>query len=225
MKGTRPLDNSEIRAICDNFAGVYEKRDRGLFLLGVSVGGRISELLGLCVGDVWQNSLPVTDLLFHKSIVKGGEVSRTVPVNSDGRGAICDLVEFQLDMFGKVTPERWLFPSRLAKGNRPLHRQTAHTALKRAFVSAGLNGKLATHSLRKSFAQRLYDATDDIYAVQEMLGHKNVTTTQRYLGVNYAKVRDALESVVAMPASERDIMGILSCSEISSDVGKRSKMV
>ena len=84
--------------------------------------------------------------------------------------------------------------------------------MKTAFIAAGLNGKLATHSLRKSFAQRLYDATDDIYAVQEMLGHKNVTTTQRYLGVNYAKVRDALESVVAIPNSERDIRSILSCS-------------
>ena len=109
------------------------------------------------------------------------------------------------------------FPSRLAGGNRPLHRQTAHTALKRAFVAAGLNRKLATHSLRKSFAQRLYDATDDIYAVQEILGHKNVTTTQRYLGVNYAKVRSAVESMVAMSGSERDISRILSCSEIAGD--------
>ena len=220
MKGTRPLDNDEIRTIFDSFTGDYEKRDRGLFLLGVSVGGRISELLGLRVGDVWQNNSPVSDLLFHKSIVKGGEVSRAVPVNSDGRGAICELMDYQLLRFGEVSADRWLFPSRLAGGNRPLHRQTAHSALKRAFIAAGLNGKLATHSLRKSFAQRLYDATDDIYAVQEMLGHKNVTTTQRYLGVNYAKVREAVESMVAMPDSERDIRSILSCSEI----GKRSEM-
>ena len=38
--------------------------------------------------------------------------------------------------------------------------------------------------LRKSFAQRLYDATDDIYVVQEMLRHKNVTTTQGYLMIS-----------------------------------------
>ncbi len=63
------------------------------------------------------------------------------------------------------------------------------------FETAGLNGKLATHSLRKSFAQRLYDQTGDIFTVQEMLGHKSVVTTQKYLGVNYASVRDALQKM------------------------------
>ena len=217
MKGTRPLDNDEIRNIYQNFTGDNEIRDRGLFLLGVSVGGRISELLGLQVGDVWQNNSPVSDLLFHKSIVKGGETSRTVPVNSDGRAAVIDLMEFQRLRFGEISAERWLFPSRLAGGNKPVHRQTAHNALKKAFIAAGLNGKLATHSLRKSFAQRLYDASDDLIAVQEMLGHKNVTTTQKYLGVNYAKVKIAVESMVAIPESERDITGILSCSEFSEN--------
>ena len=57
-----------------------------------------------------------------------------------------------------------------------------------------------------------------------MLRHKNVTTTQGYLGVNYAKVREAVESMVAMSAVERDIIGILSSSEFSADVGKHSKM-
>ena len=76
-----------------------------------------------------------------------------------------------------------------------MSRRTAHDILKTAFEAAGLNGHLATHSLRKSFAQRLYDRPGDIFAVQEILGHKNVATTQKYLGVNYASVRDALEEM------------------------------
>ena len=47
MKGTRPLDNNEIRLVSACFTGTYEVRNRGLFLLGVSTGGRISELLSL----------------------------------------------------------------------------------------------------------------------------------------------------------------------------------
>ena len=50
MKGTRPLDNDEIRSVSTCFTGTYEVRNRGLFLLGVSTGGRISELLSLTIG-------------------------------------------------------------------------------------------------------------------------------------------------------------------------------
>ena len=93
MKGTRPLDNDEIRSVSACFTGTYEARNRGLFMLGVSTGGQISELLSLQIGDVYQNRRAVSDLLFDKSIVKGGEVSRAVPVNRDGRQAIDSLVD------------------------------------------------------------------------------------------------------------------------------------
>ena len=81
MKGTRPLDNTEIRLVSACFDGTFEHRNRGLFMLGVSTGGRISELLSLQSGDVWQNRRTMTDLLFDKSVVKGSEVSRAVPLN------------------------------------------------------------------------------------------------------------------------------------------------
>ena len=48
---------------------MYEVRNRGLFMIGVSTGGRISELLSLRLGDVYQNKKPVTDLLYTKRIV------------------------------------------------------------------------------------------------------------------------------------------------------------
>ena len=55
MKGTRPLDNNEIRLVSACFTGIFEVRNRGLLMLGVSTGGRISELLSLhdrrCVSE------------------------------------------------------------------------------------------------------------------------------------------------------------------------------
>ena len=75
MKGTRSLDNDEIRRVSTCFAGTFATRNRCLFMLGVSTGGRISELLSLTIGDVYQNRRAVTDLLFDKSIVKGGLLS------------------------------------------------------------------------------------------------------------------------------------------------------
>ena len=156
MKGTRPLDNTEIRLVSACFDGTFEHRNRGLFMLGVSTGGRISELLALTIDDVWQNQKPVTDLLFDKKIVKGGEVSRAVPVNVDGRAAIENLIDWHREHYKTIAPSRPLFPSRNKNGSVAMNRQTAHEMLKKAFLDAGLNGKLATHSLRKSFAQRVY---------------------------------------------------------------------
>lgn len=196
MKGTRPLDNNEIRLVSACFSGTFEIRNRGLFMIGVSTGGRISELLSLRIADVYQNSKPVTDLLFEKSIVKGGEVSRAVPVNSDGSRAIDELMDWHRDRYHSVLGSRPLFPSRNGKGNpKRMTRRNAHNVLKMAFIRAGLNGHLATHSLRKSFAQRLYEQTSDVFAVQEMLGHKSIATTQKYLGVNYASLREALQKM------------------------------
>ena len=123
MKGTRPLDNDEIRRVSTCFTGTYEVRNRGLFMLGVSTGGRISELLSLQIGDVYQNSKVVTDLLFEKSIVKGGEVSRAVPVNADGRRAIEEIVFWHREKYRWVASTRPLFPSRHNSGTVPMHRQ------------------------------------------------------------------------------------------------------
>lgn len=210
MKGTRPLDNNEILLVSACFSGRYETRNRSLFMLGVSTGGRISELLSLSIGDVWQNATAVTDLLFDRSIVKGGEVSRAVPVNIDGRNAIETLIGWHSERYNTIAPTRPLFPSRNKRGSVAMNRQTAHEMLKQAFTAAGLNGKLATHSLRKSFAQRLYEESGDIYLVQELLGHKSVATTQKYLGVNYAEARQACERMAV--GAERDRMMFLSGS-------------
>lgn len=193
MKGTRPLTNEEIKVVRDSFKGAYQARNTGLFMLGVSIGGRISEMLGLKVSDVWQNDKPVTDILFIKDIVKGKDESRMVPVNTDGQAAISDLIAWHQFYYQSHNAKRVLFPSQ--KAGKPLTRQSAHKILKDAFEKAGLNGKLATHTMRKTFAQRLYEQCNDIYMVRELLGHKNVVTTQSYLGVNYVSAREAVEAM------------------------------
>ena len=217
MKGTRPLDNDEIRRVSGCFTGTYEVRNRGLFMLGVSTGGRISELLSLRVGDVYQNRSAVSDLLFSKSIVKGKENSRAVPVNRDGRRAIDALMNWHRRHYRSIASKRPLFPSRHKSGTVPMHRQTAHAILKTAFIEAGLNGHLATHSLRKSFAQRLYDKTGDIYLVQELLGHRNISTTQKYLGVNYADAKAAVEAIALISESDRRPLSSRSWEEIDDE--------
>jgi len=195
MKGCRPLTTQEIKQVSKQFSGEYEVRNRAMFMLGVSTGGRISELLALKVEDVWQNGRPVSDLLFEKNIVKGKEVSRMIPVNANGRQAIRELIHFyRKENNSKLNPKQLLFKSREGD-NKAISRTQAHRVLKEAFMKAGLNGKVATHTLRKTYAQRLYDATGDIYLVKEALGHKSVDTTQQYLGISYSKFQKASENI------------------------------
>lgn len=193
MKGARPLNSKEIVEVKSKFSGVYATRNRSLFMLGVSVGGRISELLALKVSDVWQNGQAVGDLLFQKGVVKGKETARMVPVNADGQRAIRELIDWHVSRYGNLDTRRPLFSSR--KHGKAISRVQAHRILEVAFLSSGLNGKLATHSLRKTYAQRMYDATGDIFLVREMLGHKDVKTTQAYLGVSYAKAQEASKAI------------------------------
>ena len=90
-------------------------------------------------------------------------------------------------------------------------------------MDAGLNGHLATHSLRKSFAQRLYEQIGDIFAVQEMLGHRNVATMQNYLGVNYASVRSAVEEMAV--SSELPRITLLSSSLSTADETQPAEII
>lgn len=193
MKGARPLDNSEILLVSEQFTGTYAIRNRSLFMLGVSVGGRISELLSLTIGDVWQNQQPVSDLLFLKDVVKGKENARMVPVNADGRKAIADQISWHRGQYGTLDPSRPLFVSR--KHQAALSRSQAHRVLEDAFTKAGLNGKLATHTLRKTFAQRCYDSCGDIFQVKELLGHQSVETTKAYIGLSYAKLQRTVTAI------------------------------
>ena len=194
-KGMRPLSPDEIRSVVTHFHGVYAERNKSLFILGISVGGRISELLSLTIRDVWDNSKAVSDLYFNKEIVKGKKVARSVPLNVDAKVAIRQMVLWHEDMFGNANEANPLFPSRKGAGRKAMTRKAAHDVLKDAFRKAGLNGKLATHSMRKSYAQRLYDETRDLYLVKEMLGHASIETTLKYLGVNYRVAREATEAI------------------------------
>lgn len=129
-------------------------------------------------------------------------MSRAVPVNADGREAIESLIGWRAEKYKTIASSRPLFPSRSKSRSVAMNRQTAHEMPKKAFETVGLNGKLATHSLRKNFAQTVYEESGDIYLVQELLGHWNVSTTQKYLGVNYATARETVEAIALR--SERD---------------------
>jgi integrase len=111
MKGARKLKDSEIAQIASSFRGRYAVRDRTLFILGLSTGGRISELLSLRVKDVWQYSLPVDTIYFRKSHTKGKRHGRGVPIKTAAKNAIQELIQWYQEQGVELSEETPIFLS------------------------------------------------------------------------------------------------------------------
>jgi len=192
MKGSRPFTEEEIKRVSQSFNGKYEVRNRCMFILGVKTGMRVSELLSLNVGDVWEKGGPVDVLSLRKQQVKGKKEARAFPLNQTAKDAIRELVEW-LSWNGGITPDMPLFPSQI--GGERITRIQAHRILSRAYDAAGLTGKVTTHSMRKTFGTRVYQVTKDIMVAKELLGHQSVATTQKYIGVGMDALRAAVDAI------------------------------
>jgi integrase len=82
---------------------------------------------------------------------------------------------------GDLLPSAALFPSRRGT-NQPISRVQAHRILKKAFDANELSGPLATHTMRKTFADRVYDALGhDLMGLQMAMGHASIQDTARYI--------------------------------------------
>jgi integrase/recombinase XerD len=156
-------------------------RDRSLLELGYGAGLRVSELCGLGLIDL----LPNDGLV--RVLGKGGK-QRLVPIGRKTIAAVSLYVN-------SVRPglDRGRGEGRLLLNGRgqPLSRMGAWTVVRKAALRAGLAGQVSPHTLRHSFATHLLEGGADLRAVQEMLGHADLSTTQIYTHVD----RDYLRSV------------------------------
>jgi integrase/recombinase XerD len=156
-------------------------RDRALLELGYGAGLRVSELCGL----------GTTDLLLTENLVrvfgKGGK-ERLVPIGRSVIGAVSVyLRQLRPELDRGRSAGRVLLNARGA----PLSRVGAWGIVKRATARAGLRKRVTPHTLRHSFATHLLEGGADLRAVQEMLGHADLSTTQIYTHVD----REYLRSV------------------------------
>ncbi len=178
----KALSESQVEALIGAVVGdePAARRDRAILEVLYGTGLRISELVGLRLGDVDLESALV------RAFGKGSK-ERVVPV---GRPAVAALAAW-LGPGGRpaFVPERWarradadaVFLNR--RGGR-LTRQGAWLVVKRWGREVGLEAHLTPHVLRHSCATHMLDHGADIRAVQELLGHASISTTQVYTKVS-----------------------------------------
>jgi integrase/recombinase XerC len=159
-------------------------RDRAILETMYSAGLRVSELVGLCDGDV--------DATGGVVRVRGkGRRERLAPLGSYAQQALARWRKSRrLDPGGPQGPAAPTFTNRF--GRRLTTRSVARM-LEKHLRHSGLDRRTTPHTLRHSFATHLLDAGADIRSVQELLGHKSLTTTQIYTHLSTANLRAAYE--------------------------------
>ena len=156
-------------------------RDRAMLELAYGAGLRVSEWITLAVRDV----------LFDESLLRvfgKGAKERLIPIGRSAIGAVALYLRELRPKLEKGEGRGVLFLN--ARG-APLTRMGAWKILQRHVATAGLAKRVTPHTLRHTFATHLLENGADLRAVQEMLGHADISTTQIYTHVD----REYLRSV------------------------------
>jgi integrase len=200
MAGRRPLTPTEERRLL-RVVRRLKPRDRALLTAQWLTGFRVSEILSLRVSDVFRDGSLVPKIGVKPGRLKGGYgTTRWVPLSPELARALETYLGY-LRRWCHLTPDLPLFVSRQdGKGGeaRPLHRDSARLIIRAAFARAGIeeDGRLGSHSLRKTWARRIYDHSGhDLNLTRAALGHGNVAVTQRYLEVDGDRLFEAMAAV------------------------------
>lgn len=180
------LTDDEITAIQETFDLSLPEEYRNYVIIEVlyGCGLRVSELVNLRLSNVY------ADEQFLQVIGKGNK-ERWVPINTHALKLLdtyIHTVRSHIDV--KPGEEKYVFLNR--RGHH-LTRQMVFIFLQRAVEKAGIAKTVSPHSLRHSFATELVENGADLRAVQEMLGHASIATTEIYTHIS----RDTLRNTIA----------------------------
>jgi integrase/recombinase XerD len=160
-------------------------RDRTLIELLYATGLRVSELVGLKPPDLHLEAGYLTCL-------GKGDKQRVVPVGAQATEWMRRYLRDGRPALLKGQTSAWLFPS--GRGSAPLTRVGFWKLLKRYAVQSGVTTDVSPHMLRHSFATHLLDRGADLRAIQMMLGHADLSTTQIYTHVLEARLKQLYDA-------------------------------
>lgn len=154
-------------------------RDRAMLEFMYATGLRVSEVAHIKLGDI------TFEAGFLRSVGKGNK-ERIVPI---GKHAIEWVQRYLHEARGSLAKAENLGEVFLSTRGKPLSRKTIWVLIKKYARRAGITKNITPHTLRHSFATHLLDGGADLRVVQDLLGHSDVATTQRYTHVSKQRLR------------------------------------
>ncbi len=181
LKLPKTLTRREVDQLLDMPAGsvAEDRRDRAMLELLYASGLRVSELVGLAMSQVDLNGSCLR-------VVGKGAKERIVPMGQTARDLVVDYIAHVRPVLLKGRASRALFVSRRAQA---LTRQAFWKLLRQRARRAGIAKSISPHMLRHSFATHLLEGGADLRAVQTMLGHADIATTQIYTHVERSRLK------------------------------------
>jgi len=174
------FDMAELRAKEGEFADV---RNLAILELFYSTGMRLSELRGINRADL--------DLVGQQVKVRGkGRKERIIPVGNKAALALRNYESKRDELVRRVGPRAERTAWFLGPGGKRLSVRAIQDIVTRFLAKLDEHTGLSTHSLRHSFATHLLDAGADLRAVQELLGHASISTTQIYTHTSVERLRE-----------------------------------
>ncbi|MBT2698866.1 site-specific tyrosine recombinase XerD [Bacillus sp. ISL-40] len=173
------LQEVEILLDAPNTQDHFGIRDKAMLELLYATGIRVSELIGLEIDNIQ---------LTMGFVRCNGNKERIIPIGRAAADAIKHYLEYGRPRFTSAKQQNHaLF---LNHQGKQLTRQGFWKILKKLAREAGIDKELTPHTLRHSFATHLLENGADLRAVQEMLGHADISTTQIYTHVSKTKLKD-----------------------------------
>jgi integrase/recombinase XerD len=182
----KPLSADEVEALLAapaRLSSPEAKRDVAMIELLYAGGMRVSEMISLNMGDA------NIEAGYVRCLGKGSK-ERIIPIHQEATRAIREYIEEARPRLLRDAEEEALFLNR--RGER-LTRQGFWLILKAHAKAAGINKVVTPHTLRHSFATHVLRGGADLRAVQELLGHANISSTQIYTHLTSEHVRQAYE--------------------------------
>lgn len=183
-------DSKKLLDAADNQDNRNYKRDYAITTLFLNCGMRLSELVGININDIDFDECKMT-------VIGKGNKERTVYLNKSCMVAINDYLSSRppqnLIKRDSKNSDKALF---LSEQKQRISNRTVQAIINKELKLAGLDAKnLSVHKLRHTAATLMYQYGDvDIRALQELLGHQSISTTEIYTHVSNEQVRNAVES-------------------------------